>query len=65
MGRIRNRHKIRVGAHPQGIVGEYPLIDVLVAKPDSQRVQALLGKAVFWWKQTDRLLLWWVDGGGI
>ena len=50
MGRIRDRNEIRVGAHPQCIVGEYPLIDVLMAKPDSQRIQAFLGKAVFWWK---------------
>ena len=65
MGRIWNRNEIRVGAHPQRIVGEYPLVDVLMAKPDSQRVQALPGKAVFWWKQADRSLLRRVENGDI
>ena len=45
---IRDRSEFRVGAYPERIVGEDPLVDILMAKPDAQRVQTLLGKAVSW-----------------
>ena len=45
---IRDHSEIKVGAYPERIVGEYPLVDALMAEPDTQRVQTLLGKAVFW-----------------
>jgi len=47
---IRDHSEIKVGAYPERIVGEDPLVDALMAKPDTQRVQTLLGKAVFWWE---------------
>ena len=52
----RDRGEIRVGAYPERIVGKDPLIDVSMMKPDTQRVQALLGKAMLRWEQTDRRL---------
>lgn len=51
---IWDHRKVGVGPHPERIVGEDTLIDALMAKPDTQRVQTLLGKAVFWWKQAGR-----------
>ena len=35
---ISDRSEIRVGAHPECIVGEDPLVDILMAKPDAQRI---------------------------
>ena len=46
--------KVRVGADPERIVGEDPLIDILMTKPDTQRVQTFLWKAVFWWEHAGR-----------
>jgi len=51
-GGIWDHSEVGVGAHPECIVGEDPMVDILMAKPDTQRVQALLGKAVLWWEQT-------------
>ena len=52
MGRVGDRNEIRVGDHPQRIVGECPLLNVLqMAKPDSKRIQTFLKKAIFWWEQ--------------
>ena len=56
MNGIWDRGEIGIGAYPECVVGEDPVIDVLMAKPDTQRVQAFLGKAVFRWEQADRWL---------
>jgi len=48
---IGDRGEVRVGAHPECVVGEDPMVNILVTKPDTQRVQALLWKAVLWWEQ--------------
>ena len=36
--RISDRREIGVGAHPECVVGEDPLVNILVAKPDAQRI---------------------------
>ena len=53
---IRDHSEIKVGAYPERIVGEDPLVDALMAEPDTQRVQTILGKAMFWGEQADRWL---------
>ena len=50
-GGIRDHGEVGVGSYPERVVGEDPVVDVLMAKPDAQRVQALLWKAVLWWEQ--------------
>ena len=45
---IRDCSEIRICAYPERIVGEDPLVDELMTKPNTQRVQTILGKAVFW-----------------
>lgn len=50
---VWDRGKIGIGAYPEGIVGEDPLVNILMAEPDTQRIQTLPGKAVFWWEQAD------------
>ena len=35
---ISDRSEIGVGAHPECVVGEDPLVNILVAKPDAQRI---------------------------
>jgi hypothetical protein len=35
---IRDLREIGVGAYPERIVGEDPLVDILMAEPDAQRV---------------------------
>jgi len=57
-----DRGKIWIGAHPEGIVGKDPLVNVLMAKPDTQRVETIPGKAMFRWEQEDvEVELLWVD----
>ena len=53
---IRDYAEIGVGAYPECIISEDPLINVLMAKPDTQQVQALPRKAVLWWEQAGRRL---------
>ena len=50
-GSIGDLGEVGVGAHPECVVGEDPMINILMAEPDTQRVQAPLGKAMFWWKK--------------
>jgi len=56
-GGIGDLGEVGVGAHPECVVGEDPMINILMAEPDTQRVQALLWKAMFWWKQAGGWLL--------
>ena len=53
---IRDHAEIGVGSYPECIVGEDPLINILMAKPDTQRVQALPREAVLRWEQAGRRL---------
>ena len=50
-GGIRDRGEVRVSAYPECIIGEDPVVNILMAEPDAQRVQALFGKTVLWWEQ--------------
>ena len=51
---IQDHAEIGVGAYPECIVGEDPLISILMVKPDTQRIQTLPRKAVHWWEQAGR-----------
>ena len=55
---IRDHAEIGVGSYPECIVSKDPLINILMVKPDTQRVQTLPRKSVLRWEQTGGWLSW-------